>query len=187
MILTGTTIKTAITENTWQCNISVDKLHFNPNSVDCTLSPYIYTTLPNSEILDPIRSNPEEYFDLQHIEEYVLNPSQFILASVNEVFTTNNPINGKFFTQIFDGRSTVARMGILTHVSAGYGDYGFSGAFTLEVVNHSPFPIRLHAGMRIGQIYFCEIDSNAQDLVYKGYNHSKGIPGLPKLGYSRFY
>lgn len=184
MILSGNTLKSLFTTDTWKSNTK--ELHYNPNSIDVTLSPYIYICRDNSQVLDPYSSNPNNYFELKEIVTYDLKPNQFILASVNEAFDTTNPVNGKYFTQIYDGRSTIARLGVLTHISAGYGDYGFKGAFTLEIVNNSPFIIKLYRNMRIGQVYFEEVDSNAINQVYQGYSHSDGIPGLPRLGKNRF-
>lgn len=186
MILTGNTVKSLLLADIWKSNTNPSNLHFNPNSVDVTLSPYIYECKEQSGVLDPYTSNPEDFYELRHISTYEINPQQFILASVNETFHTIEPVDGKYFTQIYDGRSTIARLGLLTHVSAGYGDYGFDGAFTLEIVNNSPFKIKLHAGMRIGQIYFEQLDSAAPSQIYQGYNHSNGIPGLPRLGKDRF-
>ena len=54
------------------------------------------------------------------------------------------------------------------------------------MVNNSPFIIKLHAGMRIGQVYFNEIDSLAEQMVYTGYSQLDGKPALPRLGRSRF-
>lgn len=184
MILTGNTLKSLFTTDIWKSNTK--ELHYNPNSIDVTLSPYIYTCRDNSLVLDPYSSNPNNYFKLEEIVAYEIKPHEFILASVNETFDTTNPVNGKYFTQIYDGRSTIARLGLLTHISAGYGDYGFKGAFTLEIVNNSPFTIKLYRNMRIGQIYFEEVDSNAINQIYQGYSHCDGIPGLPRLGSNRF-
>lgn len=188
MILTGSTLKELFTNNTWKCNKSVNSLHFNPNSIDVTLSPHIYKTKLNPYIIDPISNNVDltKYFELVTFKEYILKPQEFVLASVNEAFDVNAPYKGKYFTQIYDGRSTMARLGILSHISAGFGDYGFKGAFTLEIVNNSPFYIKLHADMRVGQVYFSELDDKASSLVYEGYTHANGIPGLPRLGSNRF-
>ena len=186
MILSGTKLKELFTSNVWQCNKNPQLLHYNPNSIDVTLSPYFYVNKDNSEVLDPFTSNPDDYYQLVETDELILNPQQFILASVNEAFNTINPVNGHYYTQIYDGRSTIARLGLLTHISAGYGDYGFNGAFTLEIVNNSPFKIKLHANMRIGQIYFESLDNKAIDMVYQGYIQLDGKPALPRLGKERF-
>lgn len=186
MILTGNTLKELFTSKTWKCNKDPESIHYNPNSIDVTLSPYIYFTKANPNILDPMKSRVEDYFYLKQVDSFVLRPQQFILASVNESFDSTAPYEGKYFSQIYDGRSTIARLGIMSHISAGFGDYGFKGAFTLEVVNNSPFPIKLYSGMRIGQVYFTELDKNANSLIYSGYNHSDGIPGLPRIGEGRF-
>lgn len=186
MILTEPVMKELFTSGHWGSNTPAHLLHYNPNSIDITLAPYFYRCKSNTAILDPLTSNPTDYFDLVVNDSYVLKPQEFILASVNETFNTTKPYNNKYFTQIYDGRSTIARLGLLTHISAGYGDYGFNGAFTLEIVNNSPFSIKLHQNMRIGQIYFIELDSTQIPPIYRGYDHNTGIPGLPRLGVDRF-
>lgn len=186
MILTGTKLKELFTSGVWQCSKNPESLHYNPNSIDVTLSPHFYFTKQADKELDPLTSDPNDFFYPVFAKEIALLPQQFILASVNEAFTTTNPVDNKYFTQIYDGRSTIARTGLLTHISAGFGDYGFNGSFTLEMVNNSPFIIKLHAGMRIGQVYFNEIDSLAEQMVYTGYSQLDGKPALPRLGRSRF-
>lgn len=188
MILSGETLRDLFTSGTWKTNVKPRSLHYNPNSIDVTLSPNFYVTRSTNNILDPYTSSPEDFFYLMKDQkELLLLPKQFILASVNERFDCSEPVNGnRYFTQIYDGRSTIARLGVLSHISAGYGDYGFTGAFTLEIVNNSPWVIKLHAGMRIGQVYFEELDSKAKDMVYQGYKQQDCIPGLPRLGINRF-
>lgn len=187
MILTGNKLKELFISGIWSCNKEPESLHYNPNSIDVTLSPFFLITKDNHAILDPYTSNPENYYQLIKRKEIVIFPQQFLLASVNEAFNTNNPIDdNKYYTQIYDGRSTIARLGLLTHISAGYGDYGFNGAFTLELVNNSPFPIKLYAGMRIGQIYFEELSNNGYMQKYSGYNQLDCKPAMPRLGKDRF-
>lgn len=186
MILSGKTLEDLFTSGTWKVNRDPTTLKYNPNSIDVTLSPYVYTTKSNPYVLDPYTSDVSKYFQLEDYTVFYLRPQQFILASVNEAFDSTAPYKDKYFTQIYEGRSTLARLGILTHISAGFGDYGFKGAFTLEIVNNSPFTIKLQPNMRIGQVYFTEVGDNVLDNIYQGYDHSDGIPGLPRLGKDRF-
>ncbi len=87
---------------------------------------------------------------------------------------------------MYEGRSTCARIGLASHITAGFGDYGFAGSFTLEIVNHAHYPIQLRPGMRIGQVAFDEVlEPELYTGAYSGTNHSDG-PVPPKLGPDRF-
>lgn len=186
MILSGNTLKTIFTSGLWKSNVEPSKLKYNPNSIDVTLSPYIFVTKDSVDELDPFFSNPLDFFRLEESDGYILKPQQFVLASVNEAFNCSNSYKGNYFTQMYDGRSTIARMGMHTHISAGFGDYGFKGAFTLEIVNNAPYSIKLYKDIRIGQIYFVQLDSDSPMIEYLGYCQNDGIPELPRLGKHRF-
>ena len=80
---------------------------------------------------------------------YILEPFGFILGSTFEVI--NVPIH---MAAKFEGKSSLGRSGIMTHVSAGFIDPGFQGALTLEIFNASDRPFELRQNMRIGQIMF---------------------------------
>jgi deoxycytidine triphosphate deaminase len=108
---------------------------------------------------------------------------QFLLASIKERFVCTRELFLKdgyhCFAPMFEGRSTLARMGLQTHLSAGFGDYGFEGVFTLEICNMAPWDIELVEGMRIGQVSFHEV---YEPLLYTGnYNDDRG-PGEPRKG-----
>ena len=90
------------------------------------------------------------------------------------------------FAPMYEGRSSCGRLGLASHITAGFGDYGFSGAFTLELYNHLQRPIKLYAGMRIGQVAFEEVCGPKRYAgAYSGTNHNAG-PVPPKLGPDRF-
>lgn len=88
-----------------------------------------------------------------HDDAIVLNPNEFILASTEEVVTIPNGIACRF-----EGKSSLGRLGLLTHVSAGFVDPGFHGQITLEIANLNSVPVILHKGMRIGQLCFFKLD-----------------------------
>lgn len=128
---------------------------------------------------------------------FVLPVNGFVLGAVRERFVCHEPVEihpngdaGNWHTALFapmcEGRSTCGRLGIEVHLSAGFGDYGFGGAFTLEIKNNLPFPIILYAGMRIAQIAFEEVyDPIRYAGAYSEENHHDG-PVEPKLGPERF-
>jgi len=88
---------------------------------------------------------------------FVLHPGEFILGSTKEKITLPNDIAAKL-----EGRSSLGRLGLIVHATAGYVDPGFSGWLTFEISNISNLPIRLYAGMRIAQLCFYQMTSPAK-------------------------
>jgi dCTP deaminase len=91
--------------------------------------------------------------------------------------------------QMLDGRSTVGRIGVAVHVTAGFGDVGFGGNFTLEIVNFNRVPVLLYPGMRIGQVAFhCVTAAPTAQMNYSGAykDDHVGRPVPPILGPDRF-
>lgn len=76
-----------------------------------------------------------------------INPGDFILGSTYEFITMPNHLSAQF-----EGKSSLGRLGLLTHITAGFIDPGFEGHITLEFSNVTRWPIRLYAGMKIGQM-----------------------------------
>lgn len=133
-------------------------------------------------------------------EGFTLPPNGFVLGAVRERFVCHEPVvieqvdpginavhrYNALFAPMCEGRSTCGRLGIEVHLSAGFGDYGFGGAFTLEIKNNLPYPIILYAGMRIAQIAFEEVYRPTRYAgAYSEENHHDG-PVEPKLGRERF-
>lgn len=89
-------------------------------------------------------------------EGFVLHPGQFALGSTVERVTLGPTIAARL-----EGKSSLGRLGLIVHSTAGFIDPGFSGHTTLELANVSPLPILLHVGMKIGQICFFRLSSPA--------------------------
>ena len=85
--------------------------------------------------------------------EHTMRPGDFLLATTTETIRLPPHIAAKF-----EGKSSLGRIGLMTHVTAGFIDPGFHGQITLELHNVWPEPIRLHAGMPIGQLVFTVLD-----------------------------
>lgn len=138
-----------------------------PASVELTLcgeadSLRGYGQSPDAGVIDPecppkmihlpwYRIDGRRHFDIQ--------PQEFVLACTEELIEI-----GPGLLAILDGKSSLGRLGLQIHVSAGYIDPGWAGRVTLELVNHARRPIRLWAGMRIGQIRFERLSSPAERL-----------------------
>ena len=90
-------------------------------------------------------------------EAVVLHPGEFVLASTLEVITLGDQLAGRL-----EGKSSLGRLGLLTHSTAGFIDPGFSGHVTLELSNVANLPIKLYPGMKIGQICVLPLSSPAE-------------------------
>ncbi len=91
-------------------------------------------------------------------EEFILHPGEFVLASTYEVITLPDDIAGRL-----EGKSSLGRLGLLTHSTAGFIDPGFSGHITLELSNVSNLPVKLFPGMKIGQLCLIKLSSPAEN------------------------
>lgn len=80
-------------------------------------------------------------------EPFILHPGEFVLASTYEVISLPDDVAGRL-----EGKSSLGRLGLLTHSTAGWIDPGFSGHVTLELSNVAQLPIKLWPGMKIGQL-----------------------------------
>ncbi|RPA58534.1 dCTP deaminase [Gordonia oryzae] len=89
-------------------------------------------------------------------EPFVLHPGEFVLGSTLEVCTLPDDLAGRL-----EGKSSLGRLGLLTHSTAGFIDPGFSGHITLELSNVANLPITLWPGMKIGQLCLLRLTSAA--------------------------
>lgn len=131
-----------------------------PNSVDLTLGREF------AEIADNM-IDVKENINYRFVEgdEYVLKPHGFVLATTNEKITLPNAYMAKV-----EGKSSLGRIGLAVHVTAGFIDTGFEGNITLELSNQTDKYIKLYAGMDICQIVFdrCTHVRNLYDGKYCG-------------------
>lgn len=90
-------------------------------------------------------------------EAFVLHPGEFVLGSTLEVISLPDDLAGRL-----EGKSSLGRLGLLTHSTAGFIDPGFSGHITLELSNVANLPILLWPGMKIGQLCLFRLSSPAE-------------------------
>ncbi|MEZ0092686.1 dCTP deaminase [Streptacidiphilus sp. EB129] len=90
-------------------------------------------------------------------DAFILHPGEFVLASTYEVITLPNDLASRL-----EGKSSLGRLGLLTHSTAGFIDPGFSGHVTLELSNVATLPIKLFPGMKIGQLCLFRLTSAAE-------------------------
>ena len=141
--------KSAIMEEMRKGNIIIQPFNqkqLNPNSYNVTLNERLerYTC----GVLDAYKENPTEEIIIPK-EGYVLEPNVLYLARTNEYTETYNLVPG------IDGRSSIGRLGIEIHRTAGFGDVGFRGTWTLEIT--AVMKVRVYPNMQIGQLYYEEI------------------------------
>ena len=131
-----------------------------PSSVDVRLDRFfrvfenhkysvIDPSIEQSDLTREVAVAPDEFF--------ILHPGEFVLASTYEVITLPDDIAGRL-----EGKSSLGRLGLLTHSTAGFIDPGFSGHITLELSNVANLPVKLFPGMKIGQLCLIKLSSPAE-------------------------
>ena len=123
-----------------------------PCSYDVTLGDG-YTFLNYPHQIDPLNPPKEDKYISFNSSQCVLGPKEFLLGHTEEVVAL-----GPGLAAQLEGKSSLGRLGLLVHVTAGFIDPGFSGQITLELHNVSENPILLTAGMPIGQLVFHQLD-----------------------------
>ena len=110
-------------------------------------------------VIDPAIDQPDltRLVEPDRDEPFVLHPGEFVLASTYEVVTLPDDVAGRL-----EGKSSLGRLGLLTHSTAGFIDPGFSGHVTLELSNVATLPITLWPGMKIGQLCLFRLSSPAE-------------------------
>ena len=154
-----------------------------PASIDLKLGPEFKIFRTSSlSLLNPRKGLPKDFMDtylLKNNEPFILHPNSFVLASTREYMRVPDDIVLRA-----EGKSTLARMGILVH-TAGFVDPGFEGNLTLEISNQSDIAVALYPGMYICQIAVEYLTSPAE-LPYNKrkkslYRRSRGtIEAKPK-------
>jgi dCTP deaminase len=131
-----------------------------PSSVDVRIDRY-FRLFDNHKypVIDPSQEQPEltRLVEVEPDEAFVLHPGEFVLASTFEVVTLPDDVAARL-----EGKSSLGRLGLLTHSTAGFIDPGFSGHVTLELSNVATLPIKLWPGMKIGQLCFFRLSSAAE-------------------------
>jgi dCTP deaminase len=137
-----------------------DEAMVQPSSVDVRLDRF-FRVFENHRYphIDPAAEQPEltRLVEPSGDEPFILHPGEFALASTYEVVTLPDDVAGRL-----EGKSSLGRLGLLTHSTAGFIDPGFSGHVTLELSNVATLPIKLWPGMKIGQLCLFRLSSAAE-------------------------
>jgi len=162
MILSGSEI-----EKRLGTDISIDPYHpenINPNSYNLSLHNEIMVY--EEVVLDMKKLNRVQRITIPE-EGYVLEPRRLYLARTVERTETRNLV------PMIEGRSSVGRLGLFVHVTAGFGDVGFKGYWTLEMF--AVQPIRIYPGISICQIFYHQIDGDFKEYKSNKYQNNKDI------------
>jgi dCTP deaminase len=131
-----------------------------PSSIDFRLDRY-FRVFENHRYphIDPAvdQSDLTRVVEAPGEEPFILHPGELVLGSTLEVVTLPDDVAARV-----EGKSSLGRLGLLTHATAGFVDPGFSGHVTLELANVATLPIKLYPGMKIGQLCFFRLSSPAE-------------------------
>ena len=134
-----------------------------PASLDIRLDRQFRVFRHHRKAYIDVRESVEDLTVIEEIaddEPFVLHPSEFVLGSTLERVRLGNDIVARV-----EGKSSLGRLGLLVHATAGYVDPGWDGHLTMELSNVSNLPIRLYFGMKIGQLSFANL-TTAADRPY---------------------
>jgi dCTP deaminase len=131
-----------------------------PSSIDVRLDKF-FRLFDNHKypFIDPAEEQPDltRGVEVAPDEPFILHPGEFVLGSTFELVTLPDDIAARL-----EGKSSLGRLGLLTHSTAGFVDPGFSGHVTLELSNVATLPIKLWPGMKIGQLCFFRLTSPSE-------------------------
>ncbi|KQQ22264.1 deoxycytidine triphosphate deaminase [Rathayibacter sp. Leaf299] len=137
-----------------------DPAMIQPSSVDVRLDRF-FRLFDNHRYpyIDPAEDQPDltRLVETPQGEPFILHPGEFVLGSTYEAVTLPDDIATRL-----EGKSSLGRLGLLTHSTAGFIDPGFTGHVTLELSNVATLPITLWPGMKIGQMCFFRLSSPAE-------------------------
>ena len=172
MILSGLKIREEIENGTIEIN-PYDESRLNPNSYNLRLHNelLVYT----GDVLDVKKPNPYEPLIIPP-EGLVLQPGRLYLGRTVEYTRTQK------YVPMLEGRSSIGRLGLCVHVTAGFGDIGFAGYWTLEI--HAVSPIRVYPEIEICQIYYHTVEGDFVPYRSGKYQNNQGIQ--PSLSWRDF-
>ncbi|MDQ3615675.1 MAG: dCTP deaminase [Actinomycetota bacterium] len=131
-----------------------------PSSIDVRLDRF-FRVFENHRYphIDPAEDQPDltRLVEPAGSEPFILHPGEFVLGSTYEVVSLPDDVAARL-----EGKSSLGRLGLLTHSTAGFIDPGFSGHVTLELSNVATLPIKLWPGMKVGQLCFFRLSSPSE-------------------------
>src|SRR5580658_3410612 len=132
-----------------------------PSSVDLHVDRYFRVFRNHSQRVIDVKEDQEELTELVEIvgdEALILHPGEFVLGSTLERVRLPDDLVARL-----EGKSSLGRLGLLIHSTAGFVDAGWDGHLTLELSNVANLPITVYPGMKIGQISFLQMTTPAEN------------------------
>ena len=170
VILSDGTIRTSLDSG----RIAIDPLAdgaIQPSSIDVRLGSHFRVFANHRYAVIDVRIEQPGMTDLIEVPEgepFVLHPGEFVLGATLERITLGDDVVARL-----EGKSSLARLGLVIHSTAGFIDAGFDGEVTLELSNVATLPILLYPGMRVAQFAFFELDKPAERPYGSGAKGSK--------------
>ena len=159
MILSDRTIREAIESGRIVID-PFDPAKVQPSSVDLTLDRFFRVFRNHTRGVIDVKERMDDLTEEVEIPAdgvFLLHPGEFVLGATAELVGLPDDLVGRI-----EGKSSLGRLGLLIHTTAGFVDAGFSGYLTLELSNVATLPITLYPGMKIGQISFLQMTSAAE-------------------------
>jgi dCTP deaminase len=161
-----------------------DRADLQPSSVDLHVD-RTFRTFHNARYpyIDVRREMPDltELTEVEYEQPFILHPGEFVLGSTLERVTLPDDLVARL-----EGKSSLGRLGLLIHSTAGYVDPGWDGYLTLELSNVANLPITIYPGMKIGQISFFRL-TTAADSPYGSKERGSKYQGQRGPTASRFF
>lgn len=148
-----------------------DERMVQPSSVDLTLDHRFIVFRNHTFSHIDVKANLEALTDVCEATDkdpFILHPGEFVLGSTAERVAIPSDLVGRI-----EGKSSLGRLGLLIHTTAGFVDAGWDGQLTLEFSNVASLPISLYPGMKIGQISFIQMTTEADNPYGSGVLGSK--------------
>lgn len=170
MIFSDRSIRTALSEGRLEIDPFEDA-NVQPSSVDLRVAP-TFRVFANHlyPYIDP-RQRQENLTSLHKVkpdDHFILHPGEFALGATVERVRLGHDIVARL-----EGKSSLGRLGLMIHSTAGFVDPGFNGHLTLELSNVAQLPIAIYPGMRIGQISFYQMTTPADNPYGSGATGSR--------------
>lgn len=152
----------------------LDESLIQPSSIDVRISNLFRVFRNHTRAVLDVKQDLQDLTELIEIDaddpdaSFMLHPGEFVLGSTLERIAVPDDLVGRV-----EGKSSLGRLGLLIHSTAGFIDAGFDGHITLELANVASLPITLYPGMKIGQVSFMHMTTPAQNPYGQGAKGSK--------------
>ena len=149
----------------------LDERCIQPSSIDVKVSNLFRVFRNHTAGIIDVKQDLEDLTEMVNVDPdgvFMLHPGEFVLGSTLERITVPDDLVARI-----EGKSSLGRLGLLIHSTAGFIDAGFDGHITLELSNVASLPITIYPGMKIGQISFVRMTTPADNPYGKGARGSK--------------